>query len=70
MSHITSQSHTHSPSARSLWIGLLAGPVIWSIYFIGGYAISEASCYTDFLEGTLLGFNALTTTLLLMTGVA
>ena len=70
MTQSTTQSYPPKPSIRSLWLGLLAGPIVWSLYFIGGYALSEAACYLGFLDGTLLGFNALTTILLLLTTVA
>ncbi|MDX1520228.1 MAG: hypothetical protein R3264_01205 [Anaerolineae bacterium] len=70
MTHPTTPTHPQRPSPGSLWVGLLAGPVIWSLYFIGGYAVSEAACYTDFLGGTLLGLRSLPAVLLLMTAVA
>ena len=70
MTHSSSPVQSHSPSTRSLWRSVLGGPITWSIYFIGGYALSEAACRTNSLRGTLLGINALSAALLLMTTVA
>lgn len=29
---------------RNLWLGLLAGPLAWSVYFTVGYLFIEAAC--------------------------
>lgn len=63
------QVQIEPPSTPSLWFGLLASPITWSLYFIGGYALSEAACRNNLLRGTVLGINALSGTLLLMTAL-
>ena len=37
---------------------LLAGPVLYSLYFILGYLLVEAGCATAFLDSPLFGLNA------------
>lgn len=29
---------------RDLWLGLLASPILYALYFIAGYLLSEAAC--------------------------
>jgi len=64
---------------RTAWIYLLAGPVLYSVYFVLGYLIAEAGCNTALRTNTLFGINAvaaiivgltgLTTLLLVYTGI-
>lgn len=42
---------------RRLVLGMLAGPVIWGLYFSVGYLIAEASCEIGLLETNVGGFN-------------
>lgn len=44
---------------RHLWVGLLAGPIIYAVYFIIGYMLAEAACRTSFLNASLGGYSAL-----------
>jgi hypothetical protein len=46
-------------AVRLLWTNLLAGPIIWVVYFILGYSVVEAACYLNILQNTLLGFKAI-----------
>ena len=32
------------PFARRLWLGLLAGPLLYAFYFVVGYLLAEATC--------------------------
>src|SRR5688500_11353958 len=52
---------------RSLWLGLLAGPLTWAVYFILGYLLVEAVCKTDFLSFSLFSLPALSDIILLLT---
>lgn len=59
----------------SLWIQLLAGPVLWSVYFLISYMFVETFCQTGW-KFSLLGLNgipflviALTTLAVLGTGL-
>ena len=52
---------------RSLWLGLLTGPLTWAVYFILGYLLVEAVCKTDFLSFSLFGLTALSAIILLLT---
>jgi hypothetical protein len=54
---------------RAAWTHLLAGPVIYSVYFIVGYMIAEAGCKTEFLSGTMMGINAVSAVIVVLTGV-
>lgn len=37
-------------ATRGLWLGLLAGPTIYAVYFIVGYLLAEAICQSDLLR--------------------
>ena len=50
---------TPQQAARSLWLGLLAGPLTWAVYFILGYLLVEAVCKAGFLNISLFGLTAL-----------
>jgi hypothetical protein len=51
----------------SLWLGLLAGPLTWVVYFTIGYLLVEAVCKSDFLSFSLFGLTALSAIILLLT---
>jgi hypothetical protein len=40
-------------------LGLLAGPIIWSVYFLAGYGLTEFVCKLGLLEFRILGLPAL-----------
>ncbi|MEZ4869102.1 MAG: hypothetical protein R3C14_47715 [Caldilineaceae bacterium] len=46
-------------NTRGLWLGLLAGPLIYALYFTAGYLLAEAACRTSFLNATVNSFSAL-----------
>lgn len=48
---------------------LLAGPVLYSLYFILGYLLVEAGCATAFLDGALLGFEGVVAVTLGLTAI-
>jgi hypothetical protein len=48
-----------SAHPRSLWFGLLAGPIVWSVYFLIGYGLAEVACRTDALSFNLFSWPAL-----------
>jgi hypothetical protein len=57
--------------AWEMWYGLLGGPVIWAAHFTIVYAVASTSCQLGFLiDRTLLGLNALTAVLIIITIVA
>lgn len=39
----------YQENIRALWIGLLAGPVVYALYFIVGYLLAEATCQSDII---------------------
>jgi len=45
------------PSARALWLGLVSGPVIWSVHFIVVYLLVEVSCRGGILLTQLFGIE-------------
>jgi hypothetical protein len=63
------QTDTH-PSARFLWTIWLAGPLIWVVYFVVGYGLTEFVCTGGFLNFSLLGLNALSTIIIILTLIA
>jgi hypothetical protein len=68
MTSITPQ--TYSGHLRSLWFGLLAGPIAWSIYFLVGYGLTEFVCKLGQLEFRIWGLAALSAIIMGLTLVA
>jgi hypothetical protein len=56
-------------NTRTLWLGLLAGPLTWIVYFMIGYLLVEAVCKSDFLNFSLLGLPAVSTIILILTAI-
>jgi len=54
----------------SLWFGLLAGPIIYSLHFLTVYWIAEAACQANLLRYRVLGLEAISFWVLLLTVVA
>lgn len=55
------EEHTASieiRSSKTLWFGLFASPIIWSIHFMLGYLLIEAACGTQLLGFRILGVGA------------
>jgi hypothetical protein len=64
-----------TPPAKSsklgaLWFGLLAGPIIWSVYFMVGYGLVEFVCKLGLLGFNLLGLSAVSVIITGLTLVA
>ena len=55
---------------RSLWVGLLTGPVVYALYFISGYLLVEYACQTGILQSALGGLSLYAIIVLLLTLVA
>jgi len=56
--------------ARSLWLGLLSGPVIYSVYFLAGYLLVDVACQANLLASTVLGLSLISVVVLGLTLVA
>jgi hypothetical protein len=54
-------------NSRVLWQGLLAGPVLYALYFITVYLLAEAACHAGLLAGTLGGLPLISVTVLVIT---
>ena len=63
-------SQTYTGQLRSLWFGLLAGPIVWSVYFLVGYGLTEFVCKLGLLEFRILGLAALSAIIVGLTLVA
>lgn len=63
-------SPAYSGHLRSLWFGLLAGPIVWSIYFIVGYGATEYVCKLGLLEFRILGLAAISAIIVGLTLIA
>ena len=62
-------------NAKTLWFGMFASPVIWSVHLLIGYMVAEAACMTNMLAFNIMGVSALLVflvalTLLAMGGIA
>ncbi|HEX6386176.1 MAG TPA: hypothetical protein VF177_16010 [Anaerolineae bacterium] len=56
--------------ARVLWLGLLSGPVIYSVYFLAGYLLVDIACQANLLAYTVLGLSLISVVVLGLTLVA
>ncbi len=65
-----SRTQDHFPSARSLVIGMLAGPVVWIVYFMIGYVLIEAACKTPLFGFSLAGLMGISIIVIGLTLVA
>lgn len=63
-------SATYSGQLRSLWFGLLAGPIVWTIYFLLGYGLIESVCKLGLLESRILGLATVSTVIVGLTVLA
>ena len=57
-------------TAKVLWYGMFASPVIWSAHMLTGYFVSEAACMTQMLGFTIWGISALLVFLVAITLLA
>ncbi len=57
-------------SRRSLWIGLLTGPIVYALHFIVVYLLVEIACRVGWLQFQLWGLSGLSITVLGITLVA
>jgi hypothetical protein len=57
-------------NSKTLWYGMFASPVIWSLHLLIGYMISEAACMTNLLGFRILGLGALLVVLVGLTLLA
>lgn len=42
---------------RTLWRGLLTGPLVYAVYFITGYLLVEVACNIGILQRTVAGLS-------------
>lgn len=61
---------TEVRSSKTLWYGMFASPVIWSLHLLIGYAVSEAACMTPLLNFRIIGLDALLVFLVALTILA
>lgn len=52
------------------WYTLLAGPIIWTVYFLVSYSLAEFGCRGGWLAGTLAGLPAASVVVVALTLVA
>ncbi len=67
------QIHHAAPIRRRnrwLWFVLASGPIVYSLYFLIGYLLAEASCVAGTLRYRLLGLEAISFWIILLTVVA
>lgn len=55
--------------SRTLWVQLLAGPVLWSIHFIVSYLFIEAACQAGW-NFAILGMSGLSFVVIVLTILA
>lgn len=52
---------------RTLWVGLLAGPLVYAVYFVIGYLLVEFACLTGALQSTVAGLSLYAVMVLILT---
>lgn len=40
---------------RPLWLSVLAGPILYMVYFFAGYMLAEAACQLEFWQASVFG---------------
>jgi len=65
---VSSRQETNS-NPRTLWIQLLAGPVLWSVHFLVSYLIVEAACQAAW-NFSILGIQGLSFVVIVLTVLA
>jgi hypothetical protein len=58
------------PKRRWWWLRLLAGPLVYSVYFMLAYLAVEVACRLGWLQFTVGGTNGITVTVIGLTLVA
>jgi uncharacterized membrane protein YhaH (DUF805 family) len=59
-----------SPQRRFWWLRLLAGPIIYAVYFMLAYLAVEAACNTGALRFSVAGTNGITAVVIGLTVLA
>jgi hypothetical protein len=59
-----------SHSNRSLWFGLVGGPIVYSLHFLAVYLLAETACQADLLRYRILGLEAISFWVVVLTIVA
>jgi hypothetical protein len=55
MDNETSPTPGNGQELRLLWLSLLAGPILYMVYFFAGYMLAEAACQLEFWQRSLFG---------------
>jgi len=56
--------------SRTLWIGLLTGPVVYSVHFMVVYLLVEGACRTNLVRFNVLGLSGVAVAVLGLTLLA
>jgi hypothetical protein len=54
----------------TLWLGLLAGPIVYSLHFIVIYLLVETACKADLLRFTWFGLDGIAVWVVALTAIA
>ena len=55
---------------RSLFFGLLTGPIVWSLFFMAGYGLTEFACKMGVMQARVLGLTVVTLTIVVLGVIA
>jgi len=55
---------------RLLWLSMLSGPIIYSVYFLAGYLFVEITCRAGLLQFQLWGMSMISIVVLVLTLLA
>jgi hypothetical protein len=70
VAHTPSTAPPKVPQISRDWATLLAGPLLWTGYFLIGYTLAEFGCRGLWLRGNIAGFPAISVILVALTLVA
>jgi hypothetical protein len=57
-------------AGRSFWLGLLAGPIVYSVHFVVVYLLVETACKADLLRFTWFGLDGIAVWVVALTIIA
>ena len=71
MTVTTESTQQREQTGRELnaWFHLLAGPVLYSLYFLAGYFWAEWACKMELLQFTFLGLQGVSLSIIALTAV-
>ncbi len=65
----STQQREQTDKEQNAWFHLLAGPVLYSLYFLAGYFWAEWACKMELLQFSFLGLRGVSLSLIVLTAL-